>query len=132
MKQFSLMRSFKLSLVAIALLFTLGLSAQPVKEVSNTIQPAVSAEVYHGSTNSKFILVTNNPAGARICITLKGSPGKVYQKVTKKRNLRTIFDLSQVEDDKYTLTVESRNHKFSRDLELRTIYAAATRTVDIK
>lgn len=128
MKQFSLMRSVKLSLVAFVLLFTLSSSAQSVY----TGQPGLDAEVYRGSTDSRFILVTKNPAGERVCITLIGSSGKVYQKITRKKNLRTIFDLSQVEDDQYTLTVVSHSHKFSKDLELKTIYAAATKTVEFK
>lgn len=132
MKQFSLMRSLKLSLVAFALLVTLGSSAQSPVNTSYPVRPAVDVALYRGSSDSRFILVIKNPAGERVCITIKGSPGKVYQTVTRKKNLRTIFDLSQVDDDQYTLTVVSNSHKFSKDLELRTIYAAATKTVEFK
>lgn len=135
MKQVGLLRSVKFSLVGIAALFTFNSFAQSssakfelspgtsAKHISSGA--LVNAQIYPGSTPTRFILITKNPYEERMSITLTGSSGKVYEKVTSKKNLRTIFDLSQVEDDRYTLTVRWKGNKFSKKLVLTTTYASA-------
>lgn len=143
MKQFSLMRSLKFSLIGIATLFTMNSFAQSssvkfelspgdnnIKQISSI--SSVNAEIYPGSTPSRFILITENPYGEKVCITLKSSSGNVYRKVTWKKKLRTTFDLSHVEDDNYIVTVSSSGRNFSREVVLKTTYAAATRNLVIQ
>lgn len=143
MKQVSLMRSIKFSLVGIATLFTMNSFAQSssakfelspgnatVQQVSTA--SSVTARIYPSNVATRFILVTENPYGEKISIRLTGSSGRVYEKVTRKKNLRTVFDLSQVEDDTYEVTVSSPGKHISKELVLSTTYAAATKRVEIQ
>lgn len=137
MKQLISMRS----LLVIATLFTLNSafaqstskfelsSGKQVKQVSSG---AVKAQIYLGSNSTHFILVTENPNAERLHITVRTSAGKVYGKVTRKKLLRTIFDMSNVEDDNYTLTVSSPGNTYSKDVVLTTTYAAATKNLEIR
>jgi hypothetical protein len=136
------MRSMKLTLVGIAVLFSvnsfaqssakfqLSTANQDVKQVSST--PLIDVEVYPGSTKTRFILITKNPHEEKVDIRVRGSMGKIYERTTRKKTMRTIFDLSQLEDDSYTLTVSCAGHKLTKALELRTTYAAAVKTLEIK
>ena len=143
MKQVSLMRSFKFSLIGIATLFALNSFGQSssakfelspknhtVKQISSA--SSISTRIYPGNTPTRFILITENPEEEKISIVLKGSGGKVYSKVTRKKLLRTIFDVSHIEDDNYVLTVSSRGRNISKELVLKTTYAAATRKLEIQ
>jgi hypothetical protein len=136
MKQLISMRS----LLIIATLFTFSSSfaqstskfelsaGHQVKQVS---AGAVNARIFPGSSSTRFILITENPNADKIYIVVKSSSGKVYEKVTRKKLLRTVFDLSNVEDDNYTLTVSSPGNTFSKDLVLSTTYAA-TKNIEIR
>lgn len=129
MKQLLSMRSFLLiaTLFVFSSSFTQSTSRfelSPGNHVKQISAGAVNARIFPGNSSTRFILVTENPNADKIYITVKGSSGKVYEKVTRKKLLRTVFDLSNVEDDNYTLTVSSRGNTYSKDLVLSTTYAA--------
>jgi hypothetical protein len=110
--------------------FELSAGNSPVTQPSAAT--SFNAKIYPGSNPARFILVTENPYRERVCITVTGSNGKLYQKVTRQKKVRTIFDLSTAENDQYSLSISSQSNQFSRQLVLSSTYASASKTVEIK
>jgi hypothetical protein len=97
-------------------------SAMVVKMATSENGPSFDAIVIPDSSESKFILIVENPLKNKIQVRLiHPFHGEAFRKETREESYRNRFDLTDAEDGVYILEISSGKERIRKQIQINTL-----------